>query len=335
MSASSPPPAAKGPPGPLAPPEERFWEKYSPHYEFPLSSVGSVAMHIAAVLLFLAALWLLSRMTFTDKTPVPVRGISLAGEGDGSQGAGSGGGDPKEDVRPLDLPQNPRHVPEARLNDVKEDISPYLPRNTEDGLRPEDLPSVQKVASLSDDLRRKLLQGSGGNKGAGPAGGKGVTGTPGQGSGTQGDPTSSASRAVRWELIFKTESGRDYVAQLAAMEATLVIPQPPDWKGNKVYRNLGSGRATGEDFNRDQLPGLYFVDDDADSAAKVAKALGQDFSPPLFIAFFPKEVEEELAAKEKAFRGRKEGEIFSTRFKILIRDGKWTAQVTEQIPVRR
>jgi hypothetical protein len=335
MSTASPPPVPKKPPGPLAPPEEKFWEKYSPHYEFPLSSVGSVALHIAALLLFLALLWLLARMTFADKTPVPMRSVSVLGEGEGKDGMGSGGGNPQEDLEPLKLPQQPRNIPEARLNDVKEDISPFLPRNTEEGLRPEDLPSVQKVASLSDDLRRKLLQGLGGNKGAGPKGGTGVSGAEGKGSGTQGDPTSSASRAVRWELVFKTESGKDYVAQLAAMQATLVIPNPPDWKTSKVYRNLGAGRVTGEEFSRDQLPGLYFVDDDPASAEKVAHALGHDFSPPLFIAFFPKEIEEELAAKEKGFRGRKEGEIFSTKFKVVIRDGSWTAQVVDQIPVRR
>jgi hypothetical protein len=264
-----------------------------------------------------------------------MRAVSVAGEGSAAEGSGSGGGRPEEDVRPLEMPQQKRQVPEARLNDVKEDISPYLPRNTEEGLRPEDLPSVQKVASLSDDLRQKLLRGSGGNKGAGDAGGSGSTNVPGKGSGTQGDPTSSASRAVRWELIFRTESGKDYVAQLAAMQATLVIPQPPEWKSTKVYRNLGGGRVAGETFNRDELPGLYFVDDDPTSARKVVEALGHDFGPPLFIAFFPKEVEEELAAKEKQFRGRKEGEIFSTKFKIMIRDGKWAATVVEQIPVRR
>jgi hypothetical protein len=136
-------------------------------------------------------------------------------------------------------------------------------------------------------------------------------------------------------LTFKTESGKDYVAQLAAMQATLVIPNPPDWKTSKAYRNLGAGRVVGEEFNRDQLPGLYFVDDDPVSAEKVAHALGQNFSPPLFIAFFPKEIEEELATKEKAFRGRKEGEVFSTKFKVMIRDGKWTSQVVDQVPVRR
>ena len=49
----------------------------------------------------------------------------------------------------------------------------------------------------------------------------------------------------------------------------------------------------------------------------------------------PKEIEEELANKERAFRGRKESEIFSTQFKVLYRDGKFTIQVTEQIPVKR
>jgi hypothetical protein len=333
MSTSSPPPASKAPPGPLAPPEEQFWERYSPHYEFPLSSVGSVALHIAALVLFLGALWLLSRMTLLDTTPVPMRAVSVAGEGDAAEGSGAGG-HKTEDVTP-DVPQE-RPIPDARLNEVKEDIKEFLPKvpSAEEGLRPEDLPAVRDLAKLSDDLRRKLLQGSG-NKGAGGAGGTGTAGVEGKGSGTQGDPASSASRAVRWELVFRTESGKDYVAQLAAMKATLVIPNPPDWKSSKAYRDLGAGRVVGEEFSRDQLPGLYFVDEDAGSAGKVAGAIGLDFSPPLFIAFFPKEIEEELAAKERAFRGRKEGEIFSTKFKVLVRDGKPSITVTEQSPVRR
>ena len=30
-------------PQPLAPPDERFWKRYSPHGEFPMSSIASVA----------------------------------------------------------------------------------------------------------------------------------------------------------------------------------------------------------------------------------------------------------------------------------------------------
>jgi hypothetical protein len=334
MSAPSPPPATKAPPGPLAPPDEKFWERYSPHYEFPLSSVGSVAMHIAALVLFLGALYLLSRMTISDKTAVPMRAVAVAGEGDGPDGQGAGGGAPQEDIN-LQRPED-RAIPEANLRETVDQIKDVLPKiEVGEGLRPEDLPTVRSISSLSDDLRRKLLQGSSGKRGSGPGDGTGTSGAPGQGSGANGDPTSSASRAVRWELVFRTESGKDYLDQLAAMKATLVIPQPSDWKNLMVYRNIAAGRPTAEPFRRDQLPGLYFVDDDKSSAHKLAEALGLDFQPPMFVAFFPKDIEDELARKEREYRGRQEGEIFSTTFKIVVRDGRPTITVTEQKPVRR
>src|SRR5262245_52595677 len=41
----------------LTPPEERFWQRYSPHYEFPISSVSSLAIHVLIGLtLFLAVM---------------------------------------------------------------------------------------------------------------------------------------------------------------------------------------------------------------------------------------------------------------------------------------
>ena len=115
------------------------------------------------------------------------------------------------------------------------------------------------------------------------------------------------------------------------MKATLVFPQPPDWKTLKVYRDLTS--PVGTPFVRDELPRLYFIDNEC--AAVVAHALGLGFDPPQFFAFVPKEIEEELAAKERAYRNRKESEIFSTKFKILIRDGKPSITVIDQIPVKR
>lgn len=335
MSTNAPPPAAKSVPGPLAPPEEQFWEKYSPHYEFPLSSVGSVAMHIAALVLFLGALWMLSRMTFSDKTPVAMRAMTVIGdEGDGAGKAGSGGGTPKEDVTPFQEPME-RSIPEAKINETLKDLQNILPKVSadSDAPRPEDLDAVKKIARLDDAIRQAL--GKSGNRGSGPGDGSGTSGVPGTGSNNAGDATSSQSRGVRWELIFRTADGRDYLNQLAAMKATVVIPYPPDWKTSKAFKDVGRERVTPEEFNRDQLPDLYFVDDEAGSPGKVAKALGLNFEPPVFIAFFPKEIEEELAAKERAFRNRKESEIFSTKFKVLIRDGKLSITVVDQIPVKR
>ena len=54
---------------PLLPPEESFWQRYSPHYEFPLATVSAVTLFATALgLLFL--IWIL-------------HGFYLEGEGDG------------------------------------------------------------------------------------------------------------------------------------------------------------------------------------------------------------------------------------------------------------
>ena len=331
----SPPPAP-----PMAPPDEEFWEKYSPHFEFPLSSIGSIALHVAGLMIFLGALYMLSKMTLTDTGPVPMREMMLASDGDGSGdgSAGSGGGTPKEDTTPFERPMDPvRNIPENVIEDVRTEIKDFVPNIPQDADAPkvEDLPNFKKFAEMNEDLRKKLLQGDNGNKGKGPEVGKGSTEQPGAGPGGKGDATDSKNRAVRWELLFKTESGKDYVTQLAAMKATLVIPQPPDFKKSLAYKNLDQPRPAGEPFDIANVPGLYFVDDSKDSATKVAATLGLTFEPPLFVAFFPKDVEEELATKERNYRGRKEDQIFSTKFKILIRDGKYTIQVMDQIPVKR
>lgn len=334
MSAGAPPTAPTPIPVPSAPPEEEFWERYSPHYEFPLSSIGAVALHIAFLLVFLGMLWLLAKFTFNDKEPVPMRAMALVGDGDGEDGKGTGGGDLPENNTPFDVPMEPTKVQEIPIEKVKEmeHLFPKLP-TPDEGLHPEQLDAARKISKLNDDVRKIILEGQGGKRGKGPGDGEGTSGVPGTGSSNRGDATSSSNRAMRWELVFRTADGKDYLAQLAAMRATLVLPQPSDFSTLKVYRDLSS--PVGSPFSRNELPGLHFIDDDAGSASRLAKALGVDFTPPYFIAFFPKDIEEELATKERAYRGRSENEIFSTKFKILIRDGKPSITVVDQVPVRR
>jgi len=336
MSTPAPSAPSKAPPGPIAPPDDEFWEKYSPHYEFPLSSIGSIAMHVAGVAIFLLLLWLLSRMSITDTKPVPMIGLSVYGDGSEGEGQGSEGGQaPKEDVNPSEPMDPSRPIPEADLAKIKEldQWFPNLP-SADDGPKPESLPTAAKIAKLNEDLRKALLEGMRGKKGKGTGEGSGNSGAEGKGSNATGDPTSSGNRAVRWELNFKTSSGKDYVGQLAVMKATLVIPEADD-RSNKAYRDLSNPPVVGQPFNRSELPGLYFVDDSPDSAEKVASFLGLKHSPKMFIAFFPKDIEEELARKEREYRGRKESEIFSTKFKIMIRNDKPSIEVDAQTPVKR
>jgi hypothetical protein len=52
---SSPPETEAG-----APPDEGFWKKYSPHYEFPLANIASIAVHVVVVVgisLMIGNLW--------------------------------------------------------------------------------------------------------------------------------------------------------------------------------------------------------------------------------------------------------------------------------------
>ena len=79
----------------------------SPHYEFPLSSIGSVAMHIGMLAVFVGLLYLLSKFTISDNVAPPVRVMSLVGDGDGPEGAGTGGGDRPENDQQLDVPMDP------------------------------------------------------------------------------------------------------------------------------------------------------------------------------------------------------------------------------------
>jgi hypothetical protein len=266
-------------------------------------------MHIGLLAFFIVAMWLLAEYAVNRSTPVPIRTMTVAddnGNGNGVQGQGG----PQQNLADPLPPEKAKDLPP----DIKL-ILPPIPPLAGQGLRPDQLPTIRDLPKIAKGTRDQLPGGNNGKCGVGPG------------------PGSGAARALRWELIFRTADGNDYLAQLAVMKATIAIPTPPDWQAYKVFKDLSHPVA--EPFKRHELPALFFIDGDADSAGRLAKALGLEYSPPNFIAFFPKDVEEELAAKERAFGNLKEGEIFSTKFKILVRDGKPSIAVVEQIPIKR
>jgi hypothetical protein len=294
---------------PPTPPDAQFWQRYSPHHEFSLSSAGSIAMHIGMLAIFVGALWLLANFAVDYKTAVPMRSLTLA-DGDDNGNGLPGQGGPQQNLEDTLPPGKQQELPPT----IKDYLPPIRPLDGQ-GLRPDQLPTVRDLLKIAKGTRDQLPGGKNGTGGVGPG------------------PGSGPARALRWELIFLTADGEDYRAQLAAMKATVAIPTPPDWQAYKVFKDLS--RPVAEPFNREELPALFFIDGEADSAGRLARALGLDYSPPNFIAFFPKEIEEELAAKERAFGNLRESDIFSTRFKILVRDGKPSITVVEQIPIKR
>src|SRR5436190_2723603 len=69
-------------------PEERFWKRYSPHHEFPLSTVSSFVVHALGFGLLVLGAILMARFGFRDK-PIEVDTVSVGGGGGNEFGFGN------------------------------------------------------------------------------------------------------------------------------------------------------------------------------------------------------------------------------------------------------
>ena len=176
------PPAASQNKAPVAPPrrppEEKFWHHYSPHHEFPLSSITSVALHILAVVLLAVIGWVLIKLGLADENKPPdvhaviVEDAGGGGSKTGVQGGKGAGGNPlpaedvgpsteeapKEDVqiKDIDVKVDPLKLPE-----IKDDQGRQIVQKSND--------AVKRLGALDADARSKLF-GSVGDKGQGGSG---------------------------------------------------------------------------------------------------------------------------------------------------------------------
>jgi hypothetical protein len=150
-------------------------------------------------------------------------------------------------------------------------------------------------------------------------------------------PESAAARTLRWTLMFQMNDTKDYINQLAACGATLIIPDGIGGTKYRVYDDLtkpGEGKLVDRDFLKGRV--MYF-DDRRESVARVAGVMGWTTAPNWFAAAFPKEFEEELAKKEADHlngTGRKLADV-ETFFRITVRGGKYEIKVVEQRPKKQ
>lgn len=335
-----PPPAAPGPvpdpktttkPGPAViegPPEEEFWERYNKRLEFPLSTVSAVLLHVlvGAVLVFV-----LVRLMNRDEPPqVPLKLIEVAGlDGEGS--AGSGGvddpfvkadGDPAKAL--LDSLSDPSKLPD--VTDVKQTIKYLDP----EGNLPASNSNIAALADLDKKLRDKLL---GQREGSGTQKGTGHSGEAGKGPGGSG-ADSTIGRNLRWTLRFKVSSGQDYIEQLKAMGAEILVTvpgsDPPKRFLIKDLNNPTSHKVATDADENELARKIRFSDNRPSAVAEVSKALGLGFTPKSFWAFFPKSLEEDLERKEKNHRNRMPDQIEETVFRVTMRGGTYEVVVDEQ-----
>jgi hypothetical protein len=357
MASQAPAPAAKNSvptPKPLVPPDEQFWERYSPHHEAPLSGVGSFAAHflIGGFLLLAGYLGWLGLGNHRGSLPVdPVR-LELGGGGGKPSGSGSEAGDgtPKEiaDVANTDQSQKPLDTEKPVRPDLKDPAvaEEKLPADMKSDelkrLIREGNENLQSFAALDKDLQSKLRDGlkqaSKGSGGSGSGGGKGSgTGTgegTGRGPGTSAGISRREQRMLRWTMQFDTRSGQDYLRQLRGLGAILAIPKDNSGKEYWIVRDLGSRPPPLLDEDISQIQRIYWIDDNAHSVSTVMRALGVNLSPSRFVAFMPPELEEKLFEIELKYRGLKEDDIDATTFAVRVMGGKYVPVVVKQTEKR-
>jgi hypothetical protein len=318
----------------LIPPDERFWRRYSPHGELPLSGASSLAVHLLLFGLLLLSAWLAFAVFRHASRALPVDAVRLepGGKSPGvgeSQGAGNG------------LIESGK-VENAVPNPIADagELRPSLPENAQTG-RPIQFDNKElrrsnpSNAMVFDRLHEANQRIRGTDRKPGPGGGKDGEGDgPGAGKQGKGKLAEQRDRMLRWSLLFDTQNGRDYVAQLGGLGAILAVPvgkdeNKPDFK---IIRDLSARPAKLLDEDISKIQRIYWLDDKPQSVGDVMTILGVKAKPSYFVAFMPEELENKLLKLEKAYldkhhKGHTERDIDETRFRIKRIDKRYEPEV--------
>ncbi|HEV3085350.1 MAG TPA: hypothetical protein VGY66_36690 [Gemmataceae bacterium] len=313
-------------PGLLVPPEERFWKRYSPNHEFPLSSASSALMH-----LFALGILVLGAHTFAKwETPVDVDAIEIGGGGgrpDGAEGPATGKFAHNEDVK--DVVDSTVPVPKVppRGENLKEvDKLNQKVVETPDQRLIDDETSVEnrkRLSALGEQVRDRLNalqrgQASKGLGGTGEGGGEGTGKGPGKGSGVgpgTGRIDKRQERQKRWTMIFNIRDPEDYARQLSALGAYLAVPGSREGE-YLVIEDLSRRPVVARLRNISDINRMFWIDDKADAVEPLFRVLGYEKIPSYFVAFFPVELERELLKKELEYKNLPESKIEETKFQI-------------------
>ncbi|HEY2783909.1 MAG TPA: hypothetical protein VGJ05_02955 [Fimbriiglobus sp.] len=313
--------------GEFVPPDNSIWQKYNERLEMPISFSTSALVFTACVFLLALTLGFLNT---DNRKPVPI----TLWNGDDLFGAGSAGsGGVPDDLAKGFSPPTPEMLekfkPQVPIDEIKKQMNDTIKVDAPNASIT--VPDDQAVvySSLDKELRDKLL---GVRKGQGAQQGKGFDGNGTGPGGTGADNT--LARSMRWVMKFNVRDGRDYVSQLALLRATLLVPIPPDNKQMMIFDNLSNptpGRIA-SDSDIDRLSRQMRFSDVSDEAVKqVTRALGiNSFTPQAFFAFFPKDLEDDLAKKERDYRRKRTEDIEETKFKVTVTGNSFRIDVVDQ-----
>jgi hypothetical protein len=312
------------------PPEERFWQRYSPRSELPISSLASISLHLVVLVLLLAGGLLLIRLPDTAK-PLPGAAIEV-GDGPEVGGGDNQGGEPE--------PTKPEAIGQAGSTDLPgvkdKDEKLKLPASRAEEPPPQfenpghrDIEEAetagQNLSRLADGIRDRLWERQRRPDGASGPGNDAKSGRSAGELASQRKP-----RMDRWVLNFPTRDGNDYAHQLQVLGAIVAIPRPDGQY--LVIRDLKGRPARGKVEDIAAIQRIFWVDNKPDSVRSLAQALQLDRVPPWFAAFFPETLERELLRKELAFQGRREEDIRRTFFRLERKGTGYEPVVVGQEP---
>jgi hypothetical protein len=345
MAASAPTAEPRSSTQPLIPPEEKFWQRYSPHSEAPLSGVTSAVVHILAIGLLLLIIYI-KYMTHVDdeNRSLPVDVVRFGGGGGGNPGGKVGGpggqesGDPDGGDSSSDRPMGPPppdlpSLTPAKAEGIKQEFNndPTAEYYAQKGST-----SFNTITDLEkgarDTLRKSINPGAGGGGGGGMGGsgrdgGRDTGKDTGMGGGVgegKGALNIREKRVLRWAMTFNTRDGKDYLDQLRGLGAKIGIPIEgkegqfllvDDLKNEKV--------AVQKDVTKLNL--IYWVDNKPESVQSLFSQMPhhQPSLPSYFVAFFPPKLEARLLDLEMDFAARRynglrdENKIHETKFDVF------------------
>src|SRR5919201_469105 len=122
MAVKTPPPAPDQ--AQQQPPDERFWVKYSPHHELPISGLASIAWHTFGIVLIVLIAFVVSINRTTD---MPIESVRIGGGPGNPDAVGpdtrSGAGGLVEAASALERPKDFR-APDKPLRDIDLQLTP-------------------------------------------------------------------------------------------------------------------------------------------------------------------------------------------------------------------
>jgi hypothetical protein len=172
--------------------------------------------------------------------------------------------------------------------------------------------------------------GSGGPKGKGT--GKGNKTGPGRGTGPGQALTDQRKRQMRWQILASTD-GKIHLDKLKALHVTLVVPtrDPRVFTVFDLERQpIAPKMTTRLEEHADKV---WWTNRDQTEVQGLARVLGLRETPPCFVIFLPKSLEDRMVQLEEQHQGAREELIEKTIWDVPLRDGRYASepQVVQQI----